>query len=275
MEVEKISLLLRSAANSVWACREPGESVAASYTLLAVEDRETAKTVIALFEEAFAEKHRSPFLNSFVEDGKMCYLFPYRTERKLSEFMKGQVRAPAMREEICVGLVLACLDSPFPAPLLYLQLKQGQIGLSQDNGVYLTPAIDLAELDPRITEEDCVRLCAQILIGILRTNARKELKSFELIRRKTDHLAYQQFSEVYHDIRMTMTQKKKRLGIEAVKRFFAQYRDVLFRILLVFCIVTAAIAAIMLISYLAVGDFAFFRLFTHNLNTIGTERLNV
>ncbi|MPN10227.1 hypothetical protein SDC9_157522 [bioreactor metagenome] len=77
--------------------------------------------------------------------------------------------------------VLSC---GYPYPLLYLILKQGNIHLEKDNSVFLTPYLDLSELDETKTEADCAGLCANEVLSILQTDTKRKLKSFELIRKK-------------------------------------------------------------------------------------------
>jgi hypothetical protein len=188
--------------------------------------------------------------------------------------VEGQITAPSVIEDICINLLLACISSPLPYPLLYLILDSGMIHVEMDNSIYFTLAFDLTMLDITVTEADCVSRCAEILLEISALNTAKELRSSKLLRKKIQHRAYTQFSEVYHDFRITLLPKRNRFNLPRILAFFVEHKDRLFRVLLVLSILCVVIALAMLISYVIFGDFSLFKLFGHSIKTIGTERLN-
>ena len=52
--------------------------------------------------------------------------------------------------------------------MLYLMLQQNQIHLAKDDSVFLSYQIDLAQIDPKITEKECTVQCARILLELLK-----------------------------------------------------------------------------------------------------------
>ncbi|MDR1292733.1 MAG: hypothetical protein LBJ91_04995 [Clostridiales Family XIII bacterium] len=259
----------------MWACRDIGAASQPWYTLLSVFDRETAKKILTAFQDSDKNTDKPPYIRSFLQGEELCFLFPYHAERPLAEFAEGQITTPAVREAICVNLILACLESPLPWPLLFLAFDQDKINVEKDNGVFLSTTFDLTQLNASVSEADCVGRCAEVMLRILRLNQKKRLKSYELLNRKVEHGAYTQFSEVYHDFRLTGLRRKKRFRLSLISAFVVARKDIFFRILLVFSVVCAVVAAVMLISYLAVGSFPLFKLFGQSMDMIGTEQLNV
>jgi hypothetical protein len=178
-------------------------------------------------------------------------------------------------EQICVNLLLAGMESPLPYPLMFLAFRQDMVHIENDNSVYLTPYLDLTNLDPYISESDCVVACAQIMLDILGAKKGKQLKSRRLLSRKVQREAYEHFSEVYHDFNITISPAKKRPLRARFADFFAERKDRIFRFILVISVICFIVAIVMLLNYLIFGDFAISKLFGRGLETIGTEDLTV
>ncbi|MDR1028105.1 MAG: hypothetical protein LBL63_01655 [Clostridiales Family XIII bacterium] len=274
MTLKRVSVIRRTKVNAVWGCRDMSAVGRPYYTLLIVTDREVARTLVSVFSLCEKETERPAYLRSFLWGEHLCYLFPYRRERLLSDFAAGQITDPRVSEIICVNLLLTCMESPLPYPLLSLGFAQGMIHVETDNSVYLTSDFDLTALDPSVTESDCVVGCARIMLDVLGMNRKKQLKSRKLLSKKVEREAYTQFSEAYHDFKLTISDKKKRSALLRFFGFFAEHKDRIFKIVLVFSIACFILALAMLISYLIFGDFALAKIFGHNLNMIGTEHLN-
>ncbi|MDR3363419.1 MAG: hypothetical protein LBS91_00485 [Clostridiales Family XIII bacterium] len=273
MTLKCVSVLFQSAVNSILVCRDISAYSQPYYTLLAVSDREKSKLLLAVFADSERPGEGPAYLRSFMQGDQICFLFRYREKRRLDAFVGGQVVSSRVREQICVNLVLACIESPLPWPLLYLQLDQRLINIEKDNSVFLTTDFDLGALDASLTESDCVVRCADVLLDILRINTGRDLKSFALIKGKAFRKAYAQFAEVYRDIRLTEIPQDKGRVSARVKEAFAKHRDVWFRILLILCVACAAVAIMMLLSFVIFGDFSLSKLFAGSLETIGTEHL--
>jgi hypothetical protein len=275
MMLKCVSVILESEANIVWGCRDIRAIGQPYYTLLIVTDREIARTLVSVFAMSEKETMEPSYLRSFLWGEHLCYLFPYRKERRLADFVAGQITEPAVSENICVNMLLACMESSLPYPLLFLEFEQDLVHIEKDNSVYLTPNFDISQLDPSIDESNCVVRCARIMLDILSLNRKKRLKSRKLLSRKIERQAYTRFSEVYHDIKLTILAEKKESVLRRLFKYLGARKDRIFRVILVLSVVCFVVALVMLISYLIFGDFVLGKIFGHNLNTIGTERLNV
>ena len=156
----------RGPVNDVVVCRDLKSPVGARYTLLVVRDRACVKQMLTVFDqsERVSSEGRPPYLLRFAQGDELCFVFEYREERKLSAFAAGQMTTPILRETVAVNLVMECLSSPLPYPLLQLVLTQDCVQIEKDNSVYFTPLVDLSELDPSATEAECAACCAQLLL---------------------------------------------------------------------------------------------------------------
>ncbi|MDR1952974.1 MAG: hypothetical protein LBQ21_00610 [Clostridiales Family XIII bacterium] len=275
MMLKCVSVILETEANTVWSCRDMQAIGQPYYTLLIVTDREIARVLVSAFAASEKETGERAYLRSFLWGEDICYLFPYRRERRLADFAAGQITNPTISEEICVNILLACMESSLPYPLLFLEFEQELVHVEKDNSVYLTTDFDVSKLDASIDESDCVVRCARTMLDILNMNRKKRLKSRKLLSRKIERQAYARFSEVYHDIKLTVLAEKKMSILRRFFKFCGVHRDRIFRIILVLSVICFVLALVMLISYLIFGDFGLGKIFGHSLNTIGTERLNV
>jgi hypothetical protein len=267
--------MFKNEINDVVICQDQSSAARPYYTLIAVKDRETAKTLLSIFERNPRDVDEPAYIKCFSHNEQLCYLFPYHVERNLESFAEGQGINQVIRESICINLVLACLSSPLPFPLLYLILNQKQMHIEKDNSIFFTYCLDLSELDATKDEAGCTVRCVNILLNILQEQSRKPLKSFDLLRKKIDSRSYRQLTELYRDIRISALPEKKSKFFNRFRSFWGRHKDVFFRILLVVSIVSAAFALLMLLSYLIFGDFALFRLFGGSIDKIGTEVINI
>lgn len=277
MALTPIAEVFRSPVNDVLICRDANAPASMRYLLWVIHDRACVKQLLPVFEngEGPSLTGDPPYLLRFTQNDLLCYVFPYREERRLAAFAPGQMTNAVIRERICVNLVIECLSSPLPYPLLYLLLHQECIHLEKDNSVFFLPTLDLSELDPEKGEEDCVAVCAQILLDLLEGGGRRrrQLKSYELIRKKLAKRAYSGFPELYHDIKVTAIPEHK-LGWRArLKGFWIRNKDRIFKILLVLCIIMVILALIFALSQLILGDIPLLRLFERAFEVIGTETL--
>lgn len=270
--LEVVATLLSCSVNDVVVCRDTASPVVTKYTLLVVHDHDCVKKLLPIFDGC----DESPYLFTFAQNDEFIFGFPFRDDRRFSSFAPGQMVSPRIGETICINLVVECISSPLPAPLLYLMLAQDRVNLTKENDVYFTPALDLSELDEDVGERECTIRCAQIILELLERDTKKKsraLKSFELIRKKIKSNSYSAFTELYRDILLAASPESKPGIKSALKGWWLRNKDSLFRILLVVCIIFTVVALIMLISQLIFGDIPLLRLFKHCFDIIGTENL--
>lgn len=271
--LETVATLFSGKVNDVVVCKDAASPAGTKYIMLVIHDHDCVKRLLPIWDSCGSE---APYLFSFAQNDLLIYGFPFRTDRRFSSFAKGQMISPTVGETICVNLVMECISSPFPPQLLYLMLTQDCVHITKENEIYFTPSLDLSQLDEEIGERECTICCASMILRLLEGSSRrrgKNLKSFELIRKKIKSNSYSAFTELYRDIRLTSMPGGK-LSIKArLKGWWLRNKDTLFRWLLVLCIVAAVVALVMLISQLIYGDIPLLRLFKHCFDIIGTENL--
>lgn len=272
MQLNTVRIVRKNAANDVLVCRDLNSDAGSLYTLLLIKDHKIVKQVLETFEHS-GEDRRRACVASFSWNGDFCMVFPYKSERPLTAFYAGERFPLSKCEDICIHLILACMMEGVPYPLLYLMLQQNQIHLAKDDSVFLSYQIDLAEIDPKITEKDCAVQCARILLALLRPKAPQKAVSYTLLKKKIEKRSYSEFSELYKDIRIAAVSKEKR-GIRArLSAWITAYKDTLFRILLIICVFLALAVAVTFLAQLIFGDAPWLRLFTNSFRVIGTENL--
>ncbi len=280
MELEVVSRAFHGSVNDVDVCRDRLSASGTLYTLLVIHDRDCARRLMTVMEEN-RRTGEDPCILCFAQNEMTLLLFPYREERKLSMFAQGQMATPADKERIAINLVMECLSTAMPWPLLYLVLEQGCVQIAKDNTVYFTMLLDLAGLNAERTERSCVYRCAELILELLEMPAvagnrrGRSLKSLRLIRKKTINHVYTCFPELYQDIRVTALPPSKKSLRENGKHFWKSNRDRFFRILLVLCVLLLIAAAIVLVSQMVFGDVPLLRLFRHTFDVIGTENLHL
>ena len=169
MELEVVSHLFHGSVNDVAVCRNRLSPAGALYTLLIVHDRTCARTMLQIMENG-ERSGESPCVTCLTQNENLIFVFPYREERKFSAFARGQAAGAGGAEAIGINLVMACLSSGLPWPVLYLALEQDCVQISRENSVYFTLNLDLKNLDPAKNERRCVSGCAQLLRASLNTS---------------------------------------------------------------------------------------------------------
>lgn len=276
MVLSGIRKVFHGALNDVEVCEDTASPARTRYTLLSVMDRNCAKTLLKVFDSSQKRgpNGEPPYLKIFSSGETLCFLFEYRAERRLASFGAGQLTSAVLRELISVNLIMACLTSSLPYPLLYLALAPENIHLAMDNSIYLTPYFDLSQMDPSKMEAQCTDRCVEVLLDVLESGSGKKLKSFELLRKKAQKNAYRNFPELYRDVRLTAVPVQKNSFAARARGWWKRNKDRVFRILLVLCVVSAILALVIFVFQLFFKDVPFFRLFEHSFDKIGTERLN-
>lgn len=279
-ELEVVSTMFRGRVNDVVVCRDRLSASGTLYTLLVIHDRECARNLLMVMESDSCSGE-PVCLGHFSQNEELIFMFPFREERKFSAFAAGQVTRFEVGESIAVNLVIECLSSGLPWPLLYLVLEQDGVQIAQDHTVYFTVCPDLADLRVDRTERNCVSSCARILLDLLapptggRRRQRKKLKSYELIRKKSAKNAYAGFSELYRDIRLTALPVEKTSLKTRVKGAWNRNRDRMFRVLLVLCVLLVLVALAALVTQVIFGEIPWLRLFQNTFDVIGTENLHL
>lgn len=266
-----ISSLYRGQVNDVHVCCEEGAAIKSHLLLLVIKDRQTARTVVEMEAGRGGEM---PYLESFPWQDKYCLLFEYRSPRPVREFLVGNpdLGKGERWEKLALGIVLRCMEESVRShAFLFLLLKQEQIHMGVDGRIYVNYCLDLEGLDPEVGEGACVCACAEFLGGLMR-----ELycgSNPELILRKADRRTYRNFRELYQDVRLICSPKNRPGMAARVKAWGYRRQEQGFRLLAVLCFFLAAVALVTLVSQLATGDVAWFRLLFHTFERIGTETL--
>ena len=274
MLLEPIQDVLRGAQNDVLVCRDLRSPVGATYTLWVVRDRALVKTLLDLFENMPREllEGETPYIARFSEGENMCFLLDYQTPRPLQRFAAGQASTVQQRERICIDLVMACLASPLPFPLLCCILEQNCVNIAQDGSIYFSYAVDLSQVNPADDETVCTDLCVSRILELLEENRR--LKSMQLLHMKLEKSAYQSLAELYRDIRLTVVPERKPSLLKRIKGIWLRNKDRWFRWLLAASVIIVVLTVLVLLSQLIFGDVPLFRLFEHSMDVVGTERLD-
>ena len=280
MELEVISVLFRGSDNDIVVCRDCLSPSGVLYTVWVVHNRNCARKLLAVIESS-DRSEAFPCQAQIAQNEELLFVFPYRQDRKFSEFAKGQMSSASVGERIAINVVMECLSSGLPWPLLYLVLEQGRIHISKENTVYFTMDLDLSELNPDRSEQNCVSSCARLLLDLLaapaagsRRSRKKRLKSFELIRKKSVKNAYRMFPELYQDIKLTAIPGAKIPLKQKIDGAWQRNRDWLFRFLLIVCGLLVLVALAMLVTQMIFGEVPWLRLFQNTFDVIGTENLH-
>ena len=275
MKLAVISEKHHGAINDVLVLQDLNSPLGTRYIALVLKDSECRKKALRILSGAGLGTGHRPFVKQFFHNEDMITLFPYREERRLFSFGPGQMDSIYSLEEVAHNLVVECMSSPIPYPFLYLVLQEKNVHITRDNSIYFVMGMDLTELDEKKSEAHCVNICAQLLLELLEKsgNTRTKSASYELIRKKLQRRAYSSFPELYYDIRLTASDKKKASLGQRLKRFWIKQRDRLFHILLAVCVIAVVIAAVMLVTQIFFGDVPLLRLFKTGFSLIGTEDL--
>ncbi|MCR5251328.1 MAG: hypothetical protein K6E50_12040 [Lachnospiraceae bacterium] len=271
LKLEEVGTVLLSPAGDCLICKDLRMDGATMYTVLRVPDHEIVRMLISVFEEIGMEN--SCLVDSFVAEGSHIFVFPYRKERPLDQFYMGDAMPLERCEDICINVILACMTSGLPWPVLYLILDQWKINLNKDDSVFLSYTMDLTGLDPLKKERDCTVACARIILQLLEGQTSQKADSYILLKKKIGNQSYNKFTELYRDIRIAAV-PKGRMGIFfRIRHWFSARSDTFFGILFWICLILAIIALAMLATNLLTGDVPWLRMFINNFKRIGTESL--
>jgi len=272
MQLNCIQTIRQGGRNDIYICQDEASEDKKRYVVLAVNDHELTRQFLDVCEVGGNETRS--FLVSQVSAGRQQLLvFPYVKERRLKDFYMGELLELTECESICSSLVLCCIQSQLPYPLLYLVLKQNRVNLAKEGSVYIDYELELDELDPTKTEKDCVILCARMLLDMLSSKAAQKADSFALLSKRTASSGYRLFAEIYKDISISSAPKSRFGFINRIKVMFRSYKDVIFRVFLILCILLGIFTVATILCQLIFGDVPWLGFFTNNFKQIGTENL--
>ena len=267
-----IQTVKKTDVNEIRICENTADPQRTRYTVLVVSDHEVMHKFIEIYDKA-TYLQDAPNVRMYTDEGKFFIVYPYVSERFLSEFYMGSTMTLRECEEVCTNLIIACMTSNLPWPLLYLMLRQREIHIAKDLSVYISYRYDLTELDPSIDEGDCANECAKILVELLEPKSDRRANSYLLLIKKTDKQSYDRFTELYKDLQIAAEPIRKRGLLLHIKVWFARNRDTIFRVLLWVSILLAIFVLLTFITNLLFGDVPWLRLFTRNFDKIGLESL--
>lgn len=263
--------LFHGPINDVVVCEDLRSGRSNYYTVLVIHDHETVKKLIRILETS--EYGNECYVDMFDYRNHFCVVFPYVKERKLSQFyMPGELKIEQC-EEICLSLLLQCVGSKLPYPLLYLILEQEQIHLLKDGSVVLGYAMDLSGLDDQCGEDKCAMQCAILIRDMLKDKSVSKSISYQLLMKKIPKQRYQTIREVYKDVQLSMVQKRKRGLRKRFQDWLFRNQSTLFRILLYISVILLILTLIMVFSNIIWGDIPFLRILFNSFKKIGTESM--
>ena len=271
---EVLSTVLSTEDFDVLICDDLSGEKRSKYTVFLVRSHELIKRLLVMFDvNATPDGSNGVMIESFSTGKDHFFVFPYRQERALDSFFVGEGMGINQCESICCNVILACITSGIPYPLLYLVLKHRMVNISRDDSIYFSYNVDLSELDEKIGERECVVCCAEILTNLLEKASFEKAISYQILVKKSANKSYTQFIELYRDVRIASAPEGKIGLLKRIKKFFSRHSDLFFRILFVMCTIVAIVALVMLVSNLFFGDQPWLRIFYNNFKVIGTQSL--
>ena len=273
MQLKNLSVVKRSSTGEVRICEDVNSKTGNRYTVLVLHDHDIVHSVLETYDHAKSYIEEPTYVDMFSDEGKFFMVFPYIPERPLMKFYMGGSLTLRECEDICVNLIIACMTSNLPWPILYLLLVQREIQLSQDHLVQFSYNLDLTEFDPTIGESACVVECAKLLIELLEAKVNRRANSYFLLTKKIDRQSYDYFKDLYKDLKIAREPIRKGGILLRLKLWYMRNKDTLFYVLLRICIVLALFVLITFLTNLIFGDVPWLRLFIRSFEKIGLESL--
>lgn len=260
--------VLNGGANDIVICRDVFSGSENDYTLLVIHDHEIVKRLLCVMERS---SHGYECCEEIFQQGDVvCAVFPHVKERYLKRFyMPAQITLETCGE-ICENLILGCMLSQLPYPLLYLALEQEQLHLRQDHRIEPGYAIELDELNEEIGEKECAALCASVLRELLEPVKGRESMAYRFFMKKWD---YDDFGALYRDMRLVKRVMRRRGKCVELWLFLKSRRDGMFQLLRTVCMAMILLALFCLLSRAVWGEIPFLRIFMNHFKTIGTQSL--
>ena len=206
MTLQKTQEVFRGKVNDVIVCQDIASSGKVYYTVLIVRDKEIARKLMKLFH---AERGKNRFVADYTWKDTYMMVFDYVRERPLEKFFGSEILSLPSCEQMGLNLTVECLAGGIPYPILFLQLKQGQIHIAKDKSIYLGYCVDLEEFSETVTEKDCATLCAKIVFSYIEGMKSEKVTSYKLLEKKLWKGGYQRFTQFYKDLKMASQPLKK------------------------------------------------------------------
>lgn len=264
--------VLKGEVNDVCVCQNQDESTAPYKTVWIVRDRRIAKELMGKLDGVCEE--------CFMHNEDAGFVFGYDGERPLARFYPGAVQNnPAAEPRIWLELVVRCMTSGLPPAVLNLILRQRQIQISSDGSIWFGYFLDLAEYDSGAGERENTALCAARILElaesgpVLRTETAKNIRVMKLLQKKLDREKYQEFMQLYSDIKLMTRESEPRSRKAKITAIAASRRDLFCRGLAALCIALVFVVILMIAGHLFFGEYSFWKLFQDPLERIGTESL--
>lgn len=270
MLLQKTQEVFRGKVNEVIVCQDIAVGDNTYYTVWIIYDRELAKKLIRMFHSG---QKNPKFVADYTWKDSYLMVFDYVRERPLERFFTSEINSLSACEQMGLNLTVECLAGGIPYPVLFLQLKQGQIHISKDRSVYLGYGIDLEEFSDKITEKDCATLCAKIVFHYIEEMNTVKATSYKLLEKKLWKGGYLRFTDFYKDLKMASQPLKKDGILARFQRVYRHNQDRIFRLVMILCVLLGILAFTMIVSQVFFSDVPFFRLFINPFKEIGTESL--
>lgn len=272
MQLEVLQLILTNPINDISVCEDVSTLSKSRYLVIALKDHVTVKNFLCICERE--KKQISDFtIDHFSYRGQFILVFPYVKERNIESFFVGEVMDLQTCEDVCRSLLIACITSNLPYPILYMVLTQKLVNLAKDNTIGFSYAMDFSKLDITKTERECVIFSARLMLVLLESKERQKADSFTLINKRCGALGYSSFKELYKDLIISSSVSRK-IGIfEKINNYWNTQKDICFRIFTGVCAVVAVIALITVLMQFITGEVLWARIFINNFKQIGTESL--
>lgn len=272
MKLEAVRIVLQNEVNDIIICRDINSAAKSLYTLLVIKDHQVARLYLDIFERA-ASGAKDSYIESFSCGNSLCMVFEYKQERPLHTFYMATAYSAEYCEKVCNNVLIACMTSKLPYPLLYLILSQKQLHLAEDSTVFIGYQMDLRELDAERNESDCVVKCAEILLELIEPVVSQKHISYNLLCKKWVRKSYRHFTELYKDIQITEVPKGKKGIMNRIKTWFKQENSILFKVTLIICTILLILMIVSIASQVIFGDVPWLRLLFNGFKFIGTESL--
>ena len=272
IQFNTVQIINVSDVNEIRICSHYNNGNKELYTVIVVKDHNIMHSFIKAYDSA-TNLEEEPNVKTYMERGKFFIVYPYVPGRALVDFYMGKALTLMESEEICINLIIACMTSNIPWPVLYLILKQREINLAKDNTVYLGYKIDLSKLALDVGEAQCTVECARILLDILEEKKKGRANSYVLLKKKSERETYEYFRDLYKDVILSMERKKRRGIILRIKLWFARNKDTIFKVLMWVSLALFIFVILTFITNLIFGDVPWLRLFGRNFDKIGLESL--
>lgn len=272
MLLQETQELFRGPVNDCVVCRDLTAKTLCYYTLIIIKDNETSRKFLQIYSEA-GEQGKSSIVSGFSWQNSYIAAFLHRSERPFEAFAATEINSLAECEELAMNVVMECMASGIPYPILYLQLTQQQLHLTQDKQLYFGYKLDLGSLDEKIGEQECVRKCADILFRLIDRQSGARNASHKLLRLKTQRQEYRRFTELYKDLKAAAKPIEKEAITKGVIGFFKKRKQFFFKLLTVLSSALAIAAIVMIITQAIFGDLPFMRVFYNPFRVIGTESM--